>query len=134
MNVLFTQEKQIMIHTQIALVEIHTAVRCATRTTLAAIFSQACRTMDSCVGGTNFPAVWGGLISRVLAALPTSAPPFRRDFLNCISSFFHLNISNCCTFEIQSGNNEKHLFRAPNTAPAKKTHKLRRRSTAWKNR
>ena len=30
-----------MIHTQIALVEIHTAVRCATRTTLAAIFSQA---------------------------------------------------------------------------------------------
>ena len=41
MNVLFTQEKQIMIHTQIALVEIHTAVRCATRTTLAAIFSQA---------------------------------------------------------------------------------------------
>ena len=41
MNVLFTQEKQIMIHTQIALVEIHTAVRWATRTTLAAIFSQA---------------------------------------------------------------------------------------------
>ena len=37
MNVLFTQEKQIMIHIQIALVEIHTAVRCATRTTLAAI-------------------------------------------------------------------------------------------------
>ena len=27
MNVLFTQEKQIMIHTQIALVEIHTADR-----------------------------------------------------------------------------------------------------------
>ena len=41
MKMLFTQEKQIMIHTQIALVEIHTAVRWATRTTLAAIFSQA---------------------------------------------------------------------------------------------
>ena len=42
MNMFFTKkEKQIMIHTQIALVEIHTAVRCAPRTTLAAIFSQA---------------------------------------------------------------------------------------------
>ena len=52
MKMLFTQEKQLMIHTQIALVEIHTAVRWATRTTLVDEWIEDGLSVDGWVGGS----------------------------------------------------------------------------------